>query len=246
MARTAAGRAFTEEHRRGQLRIRARAAQDFARLWPLWQGDRSSFNDLATAAVPLVRVHRGLSASLAGAYFETFRGAERVRGGATPRLADPVDEGALRGTLFAVGEEGARKAIAAGHSPQAAMQNALVRTTGTVTRFVLDGGRDTMVLSTASDREARGWSRVTAGDPCAFCAMLASRGPVYSEDTSDFQAHDHCVCMGEPAYDGSEWPGRGREFRDLYNRAQREARESGGSEGTANDALNNFRRLLAG
>lgn len=247
MARTAAGRTLTVEHRQGQLRIQAGAIQDFRRLWPLWRGDGRSFANLVDAAVPLVRVHRGLSASFAAAYFSAFRSAERVRRSASPRLANPVDEERLRGTMFLTGHEMAAKALAAGKSPQAAMQDALVRTTGTMTRFVLDGGRDTTVLSVAGDPEAQGWARVTSGDPCAFCAMIASRGPVFSEDTSDFEAHDHCSCQGEPAYDGSEWPGRGQEFRELYNRAQREARESGdGASDTANDALNNFRRLIAG
>jgi hypothetical protein len=199
---------------------------------------------LVDATVPLVALHRGLSASLGASYFTAFRNAERVKGNASPRLAEPVNEERLRGTLFVVGEKMTRKAIDAGHSPEAAMQQALVRASGSLTRFVLEGSRETTVLSAASDREARGWGRVTAGNPCAFCAMLASRGPVYSEDTSDFEAHDHCSCQGEPTYDGSDWPGRGQEFRDLYNRAQREARASGeGASGTSNDLLNNFRRL---
>lgn len=242
MARTAAGATLTAEHRLGQVRIQAAAVQDFTRLWPLWQGDGRSFGRLVAASVPLVRVHRGISASFAGAYFTAFRSAERVGRNAAPRLAHPVDEERLRGTLFLTGHDMTRRALEAGRSPQAAMQDALVRTTGTLSRFVLDGGRETAILSAASDREAQGFSRVTSGDPCAFCAMIASRGPVFSEDAADFQSHDHCACMAEPVYEGSEWPGRAREFRDLYNQAQRE----GSASGTANDALNNFRQLLAG
>lgn len=240
MARTPAGATLTNEHRQGQLRIRATAISDFTRLWPLWQGDGRSFSNLVTASVPLVRVHRNLSASLAGAYFTAFRSAERAGRNASPRLADPIDEDRVRGTMFVVGHEMTRKALAAGKAPQAAMADALTRTTGTLTRFVLDGGRETTVLSTAADREAQGFTRVTSGDPCAFCAMLASRGPVFSEDAAAFEAHDHCSCTAEPAYEGSELPGRASEFRDLWNQAQRE----GDASGTSNDSLNNFRRLL--
>ncbi len=243
MARTAEGRALTERHRRAQVALRAAALRDFTRLWPLWRGDERSFRRMAAASVPLIRAYHSQSSALTSGYWEAFRRAERVGGSAGPRIGPPLAEDAIIGTLFVTGQEMTRNAIAAGFSPQAAMQNALVRTSGTVTRLTLSGGRDTLVLSTAADRQARGWVRVTSGDPCAFCALIASNGPVYSEDTADFEAHDHCSCTGEPSYPGSEWPGRAREFRDLYNRAVRDAREAGElRRGTSNDLLNAFRR----
>jgi hypothetical protein len=30
--------------------------------------------------------------------------------------------------------------------------------------------------------------------------MLAGRGSVYSADTAEFEAHDHCGCSAEPVY----------------------------------------------
>lgn len=245
MPRTGAGATLTDQHRRGQLQIRARALRDFTRLWPMWRGDDESFRSLANATLPLVRVYHQLSSSLAAGYYEAFRLAEGVGGAPTPRVADALDEGEVVGTLIVTGERMTQTAIASGLPPEPAMREALVRTSGTVTRLSLKGGRDTLTQSVQTDPQARGWGRVTSGDPCAFCAMLASRGPSYSEQGVDFEAHDHCGCMAEPFYEGAEWPGRGREFKDLYNQAQREARASGeGASGTANDALNNFRRLL--
>ena len=41
------------------------------------------------------------------------------------------------------------------------------------------GGRDLIASYAAADRAVVGWARVTDGDPCWFCAMLASRGAVY-------------------------------------------------------------------
>lgn len=246
MARTAEGRRITEQHRQAQLVIRAQALRYFTRLWPLWQGDERSFRELSRAAVPVVMAHHGLSRTVAANYLEAFRRSERVSGGSTPRLAEPLGEAEIAGTLYVTGAKMTREAVAAGASPQAAMQNALVRTSGSVARLALQGGRDTTVLTTAADSAAGGYARVTSGDPCPFCALIASRGPVFSEDTADFQAHDHCACMGEPSYPGSEWPGRAREFRDIYNRALADAREAGDlSRGTSNDALNAFRRALS-
>lgn len=235
MARTAEGAALSVQHRAGQLRIRAQALTAYTRAWPLWQGDEASFKRLTDVTYPLVAAHRRLSASLASSYYETFRSVERVRGEATPRLAPPIDEATVSGTLFVTGREMTAKAIASGASPQAAMAAALVRTSGTVGRFVLGGGRDTIVLSSGADPEARGWGRVTGGNPCAFCAMVAANGPVFSEDTADFEAHDHCSCAGEPMYEGSEWPGEAREFQRLWNEH---------ASGTENP-LAEFRRVLS-
>lgn len=247
MARTPEGKRLTEAHYRGQLQIRANALRDYLRLWPMWSGDARSFNRLVAASLVLVRAHMQTSSSLSAAYFEAFRRAEDPGGSARPRLADPMTPEAqdrFAASMWETGQSSLARSLAAGKTPQAAMQTALTTTSGTVTRFTLDGGRETLLRSIASDSQARGWARVTAAQPCAFCAMLASRGPVYlAEHTADFRAHDHCSCTAEPGYEGTEWPGRSREFHDMYNRAIREARESGELErGTSNDLLNAFRR----
>lgn len=233
MARTSEGAALTVQHRNAQIRLRARTLQDFIRLWPLWQGDEATFDRLAGATIPLVQAHHRLSAAVAAAYYDSFRRAERVAGSPTPRLADSVNPERVMTSLHVTGRIAVRNAIVAGHSPQAAMQTALVRTSGAVTRHALTGGRDTLVLSAFEDSQAVGYSRVTSSRCCAFCAMLASRGPVYRQDTADFQAHDHCACSAEPSYEGSEWPGRGREFQALWR-----------EHATGGNQLQSFRRAL--
>jgi hypothetical protein len=217
MARTAAGATLTEQHRQAQIAVRAQALRYFIQLWPVWQGDGKTFARLVDATVPLVMAHHQLSSSAAAAYFEAFRRAERVGGSAAAVPSPGPDLDKLRAGLWVTGQGMTRDALAAGFSPQAAMQTALTRVSGTVTRQVLMGGRDAVVLSTAGDRRAGGWVRVTSGDPCAFCAMSASNGAIFSEDTADFEAHAGCACTGEPAYPGSDLPGRAGEFRDLWN-----------------------------
>lgn len=233
MARTADGGTLTRHHRAAQVKLRAIALRDYVQLWPLWRGDDASFNRLVVATLPLVRAHNQLSASVAAAYFDDFRSAEDPGGTASPIVADPVPDEQIEGSLHVTGRVMTSKALAAGLSPDAAMQQALVRTSGAVVRHVLAGGRDTLVTSAIEDAQAVGWSRVTASRPCAFCAMLASRGPVYGEESVRFKAHDHCSCMAEPAYEGSAWPGRAREFRQLWN-----------EHGTGDEPLKNFRRAF--
>lgn len=247
MARTDAGEQLTDQHRQAQAAVNAAALRDFLSLWPVWQGDDDSFGTLVVATLVLVRAYHQMSTALAGAYFNAFREAEEAPGFASPRLAAPLDENRVTSSLYVTGKVMTRKALLAGQSPQEARQTAFVRTSGAVTRHVLQGGRDTLVQSVGEDPHAQKWARVTTGTPCAFCAMIASRGAVFlGEDTAEFQAHDHCSCTVEPHYEGSALPPDSKRWRDLYNKAQREARASDDLErGTSNDALNAFRRSLA-
>lgn len=235
MARTAQGAQLTAQHRRAQLQVRARALRDYTRVWPLWLGDRDSFDRLVAASLPLVTVHHQVSAALAAAYYDTFRRAERVPGRPTPKVAT-LEPPKVAASLYVTGQVMTGKALAAGQSPQAAMRTALTRTSMAVVRHVLAGERDTLVESSREDPQADGWQRVTSGRACAFCAMLASRGVVYSEDTAGFEAHDGCGCGAEVAYRGSDLPPASARYRELW-----EQHTKGES-----DQLNAFRRALEG
>lgn len=51
-------------------------------------------------------------------------------------------------------------------------------------RDALMGGRDLLEGMARADRAVIGWARITAPNPCDFCAMLASRGAVYRSEWS--------------------------------------------------------------
>lgn len=51
-------------------------------------------------------------------------------------------------------------------------------------RMIADSGRDTTILNVSNDRISVGWQRVPRPGCCAFCAMLAGRGPVYRSEAS--------------------------------------------------------------
>ena len=56
----------------------------------------------------------------------------------------------------------------------------------------------------AKDALAVGWRRVSDGHPCAFCAMLASRGFVYhtAETAGSMNRyHNDCRCEIVPGFD---------------------------------------------
>lgn len=67
---------------------------------------------------------------------------------------------------------------------------------------VMAAGRETVANS------AKRWRRVSDGNPCGWCAMLVSRGPVYrSEDRAGMgrRYHTRCGCTAEPVDDPASW-----------------------------------------
>lgn len=115
-----------------------------------------------------------------------------------------------------------------------------------VARHVEMAGREAMIRSVELDRRALAWARVLTGrDNCAFCAMLASRGAVYTSERAALyrrdgrRYHDGCDCLVVPIFDRRDWPGR-EQAEDLYRFWLRSTRGKSGK-----DAINAFRRALA-
>lgn len=136
-----------------------------------------------------------------------------------------------------------------GASAKDAESRALALTSATATRLALDGGRAT-VVGTAK-RVAIAYQRVTDGDPCAFCAMLASRGPVYHDVQAATETrvsrgytgkagnedayHNGCACMAAPVYSRDDpWLGRAKDYDALWRQTTKGV--------SGKDALNAFRR----
>ena len=173
------------------------------------------------------------------------------------RDRDPQVEASLRAT----GPQTAKYRIGRGETPEAAARNASVQAAGAAIRHVGNGGRDTALTLIKNDQAAVAFIRVTGPNPCAFCAMLASRGPVYRSEwaaggsnrrsdrnkkdprtafigNGEFKVHDNCMCRVIGVYSRTaEWPGRGREFQQLWNN-HIQGRFSG------DDAIRAWRRLI--
>lgn len=217
MAVTLEAKTLTETHRLAQLALRASIIEAVLRIWPAFNPDDlvGSWSTIEPVLLALIAAGGHTSAGLAAAYYDEFRAAEEIAGRATPVLASPLPvEEAVRSLRY-VGLVETRLLVDAAR-PDAA-EVAFTNVSGEMSRQVLNQGRDTLVASVGADEQALGWARVTDANPCAFCRMLASRGPVYSEG-GGFSAHGHCGCSVEPVYSQDQpWPGRAREWRDQWD-----------------------------
>lgn len=223
MASTIEGARITEQHRRAQLLVRSSALDDMLRIWPALDSKNplAGWPAVERAALAVIHDRRQESVNAATLYLQDFRTAEIGASRAVQAVAS-TDE-LVRAATVALRVTGPLTAIRLAEQKAAdPLATAFVRVTGAVSRLVLNGGRETIERFTRNDEQSLGWARTVSGRACYFCAMLASRGPVYREATVSFRAHDHCACGMEPVYRrGAEWPPRAREFQELWRTATR-------------------------
>lgn len=230
--------------RAAQLAIRARLLREVAALWPALDGNRlaETWPGWLRAMSLLVRNYHGQSSMAASA---TYRAAREAA------THSPAPQSLIK-LAPSPSEEWLREAL--GYSGPAMLKwdkarpnTALSTTLGTASRIALDGGRTTTLDTIEEDPVARGWYRITDGHPCAFCAMLASRGVVYKEtsfDNSDprfhgsgeFKVHNDCGCALAPAFS------RFREDLPDLNQAAAQVWSSSTNGVHYKDALAEFRK----
>lgn len=230
MASTVDGRELTRAHQVAQIVVGARAAEEAFLLWPRldWRDlDGSMPYWLASSTIAANRRMQE-SQQVAGTYLDEYRRAE-VGEPASIVLAAPSG---TADALRIAGPIRVKQLIASGMDPEEAHQAAFRKYAGMVKRQTMMGGRLTIARTTGRDRRAIGWRRVTDGNPCAFCAMLASRGPVYRDAASadGLQYHSDCGCTAEPAYSAWEPTEQEQEFIDAYTDARYPARRKSTKE----------------
>lgn len=171
--------------------------------------------------IPLLLKFRQESEQRAKPYYGALRRLEAP--GADPFEAPEIlqlDEVYLRRSLNAVGPaslfDWRDRQIALGVKVTDAMVREKIGAmseivAGSALRHTANGGRAVVDQTRKADPVAVGYYRSTKADPCYFCAMLASRGVVYKEDSFDqsdarfegegkAKVHDHCVCFNKPVY----------------------------------------------
>lgn len=150
--------------------------------------------------VPVLSARYGeLAGSVAAEWYDELRAAARVPGRfralAAELTPDEVVINRVRSAsahLFETAADGASNSALT----LAALESSL-------TKYVLQPGRDTVRTSVFQDPSARGWRRITRPGSCDFCRMLEGRGGVYLERTVRFAAHGKCHCAAAPNWDPS-------------------------------------------
>ncbi|WP_292605959.1 hypothetical protein [Nocardioides sp. REDSEA-S30_B4] len=103
---------------------------------------------------------------------------------------------------------------------------------------------DREAIETAADRDPQParWARYASPNACAFCALNATRGPVFrSEDTAASKYHNHCRCIAVPVWSMSDYDEAPfvADWRETYYAA----RDAAGPGADAKAILAQMRRL---
>lgn len=239
---TAVGQRLTAEFRRSQLSLRARLIRRILALWPTLDPRRVQATTPAWMSVtlPVVLEHRTESARLAADYYTALRAVEVPGEYQRVRWSDfaPTDTTAPAVSLLVTGTaelkkttarlagvEDATRLEALERAVTKAAETAVVEVSGAAVRHALDGGREVLRGAAAADRKVTAFVRRSDGDPCYFCALMISRGPVYRNEYAAgknansatksrtgvertpfvgdglYKFHDHCACTIEPFFD---------------------------------------------
>jgi hypothetical protein len=137
---------------------------------------------------------------------------------------------ANRAALHSTSVAKAKAAIGRGEDTATAMDAAKAAMLRAAKRRSLEAPRKRLIALSDADDDARGWARVSDGKPCYFCAMLVSRGPVYSGVTAKFRAHDGCGCSAKPVFRNDPeggWSADARALRKLWDGTDETTGQSG-------------------
>jgi len=231
-------------HMAQQVREVAQTQATLARLWDLTldpsdiDGSFARFQGRASA---LIKAARGRGELTAQQYYQ----AQKLLAGfetAAP-LVDMQPDGARanRNALHATSVAKAKAAIARGENPDVALEAAKAAMLRSAKRRILEAPRKRLIALSDEDDDALGWARVSDASPCYFCAMLVSRGPVYTGVTAKFRAHDGCGCSARPVMKGDRsggWSEDARALRKLWD----DPGEYGGEPGSGFDWRSAYNR----
>ena len=186
-----------EAHRRDVASLVSIASNDLRLLLAPLDTAEAIRDALLLSLPDLVDIYGSAAATLAADWYEDLRAAEEITGRFSATVATLPDAGRS--------EALARWAVDPMFTADPDKAKAIERATGGLQRIISNGSRETIAYSSVADPKSYGWQRTGTGS-CGFCAMLISRGDVYTEHSADFASHDHCRCSAVPAFDGQARP----------------------------------------
>lgn len=259
--------ALARTFRRSQIQTSLTAAALVRALWertidPL--NIQESANKWMLLAVPVILRYREQSATSGSLYYRALRALELPD---APQFIPPkaklMERQFLEKSLWSIGPQkmlDAESKVADGEDPVVQIKMAANQAAGIIEastiRHTQNGGRATVDQARLADPVAVGYYRETDGDPCFFCAMLASRLGVYKVDSFDqsdprfegdgkAKVHDQCACHNRPLFarqDESKFPQSTREAARIWNELPSTYR---GAPTSGSNAIRAFRSAYA-
>ncbi|MDR1266592.1 MAG: hypothetical protein LBK42_13805 [Propionibacteriaceae bacterium] len=250
MALTTAGSRLTLAHKRSQAALGLLAAASFREAEQLLDPRRldATRDNWLTRLILVLAVAWQKALADTAAYLADYDQAEapaarRLHPARTiPPLvvALPLFDPAAATAALAWAVPTIKTLTAAGLTADRARRLVLDALAARAPKQAMTPGRET-VRETAARTGLR-WRVVTDGNPCVWCAMLATKGPVYrSEQTAvrnlnglpaNVKYHDHCGCSAEIFYgDHDDWLATRTPQEEAWHDAYRDAYEAGHHKG---------------
>ncbi len=214
--------------------LTAVAFADLVRAWSAEAGLQDRAAVLRATVPDIIDGYYPVASSLGADFYESLRAQAGAGGSFTARLAPLPSESLASGLVgWAIAGE-----VVAG--------TGLSRAAGGLQRALVGGARQTVELNASRDTSRVRFARYASANACAFCAMLATRGPVYrSEESAGGKYHDFCRCLPVPVWGGAanyEEPAYVDEWRATYEQAAKNV-EAAGGERSGKAVLQQMRRV---
>lgn len=206
-----------QSHYLTQLGLTTALFAALRRLWPTLEPDRlqKTYPTFVRGAAAVTGRYSQAAVSLNADFYD----AMREQAGLGSRFSVPVIEPLAGPQIEAYLKKATADFLAEAEVETAKIVESIQREAdATMQKVVMDAGRNELIAAIEGDREAHGWARVTKPGACAFCLMLATRGPVYlAKQTASFEAHKSCHCTVQPLFGNHyEAPAHVREALALW------------------------------
>ena len=191
---TLAQRKLARQHQKSITRINNAVQTEVMRLVNGFAGEPFPvIKDALRELVPVIAQDYGdAAASLALDYYEMAREAAEIPGFVSLPDAAKVNNEAVDSSI--------RWSLRHVTGELPSLELLSTELGASISRKVLDVDAETIRFASVKDKRSIGWSRLTDGNACEFCQMLADRGGVYTGATVRFASHDHCGCTAMPLF----------------------------------------------
>lgn len=136
-----------------------------------------------------------MTATLAADWYDDLRIVADAPGRFTAALAPEISGGQIRSS-----------ASWASSAAWVDLDKALRDSAASLERMLADRDRSTVDVNVGADPAAPRYGRHASANACAFCALNATRGPVFrSEDAAGKKYHDHCACIAVPSWTHADY-----------------------------------------